>query len=42
MKGNCGEALLGVTEPLSARYRPIHDSRKQVKAVCRDTSVRKP
>ena len=42
MKGNCGEALLGVTKPLSTRHHPVHDSGKQVKAVWRGTSARKP
>ena len=39
---NTGEASLSVTEPLAARYRPVRDSRKQVKAVWHGTCVRKP
>ena len=31
---NTGEALLGVTEPLAAHYRPVRDVRKQGKTVC--------
>ena len=42
MVHNTGEALLSVTEPLAARYRPVRDSRKQVKAVWHGTCVRKP
>ena len=39
---NTGDGLLGVTEPLAARYRPVRDSRKQVKVVWHGTCVRNP
>ena len=37
-----GQALLGVREPLGARYRPVGDVCKQVEAVEFGTSVRQP
>ena len=42
VRGATGEDLLGVTEPPAARYRPVRDSRKQVKAVWRGTCMHKP
>ena len=37
--GATGEALLGVTEPVTARHRPVRNSPKQAVALCRGTRV---